>query len=528
MKEIERNKIILGNALEVLKQFPDDCIDAIITDPPYQLDSVRKRGGKTDWSRERYKREELKRGGTVFTRQVRGFMQQTWDVLPSVGILKECLRVLKPGAFAFWMMTPRQDSQAEFVMRLKKAGFEVGFSPIYWTYAQGFCKAMNISKAVDKRECLKRLTERLGRKPSREEFNAEWKTFRVKIANNPNEHPNSNPQDNTLYQDGSTGRTAGITAPASEQAKALMGSFAGFQPKPAIELILVSMKALSEKTYIEQALKNRKGILWLDDCRIPVNPKINDMLKETKRKQRESEAWEKGSGFKNEANSLTGVRPGGRFPANLLVSNDVLNDGKILKGTGHFNSKVNMKGHTLYEGGFKNFTQEDRVLTDSGSFSSYFDLDAWFYDKVTDRIKELPKSMQATFPFLICPKANTSERNRGLNEGTGSNTYNRRCLKCGKWERDQAIYPGRYLCHCKVPEWETPKGNLHPTVKPIKLMSYLVMLGSREGDLVLDPFAGSGSTLIACKLLKRDYIGIEINEEYYKIALKRLEAWKNE
>jgi site-specific DNA-methyltransferase (adenine-specific) len=79
-----------------------------------------------------------------------------------------------------------------------------------------------------------------------------------------------------------------------------------------------------------------------------------------------------------------------------------------------------------------------------------------------------------------------------------------------------------------VPEWEKPKGNLHPTVKPIKLMSYLVMLGSREGDLVLDPFVGSGSTLIACKLLKRDYIGIEINEEYYKIALKRLEAWKNE
>jgi hypothetical protein len=77
----------------------------------------------------------------------------------------------------------------------------------------------------------------------------------VKIANNPNEHPNSNPQDNTLYQDGSTGRTAGITAPASEQAKALAGSFAGFQPKPAIELILVSMKPLSEKTYIEQALK---------------------------------------------------------------------------------------------------------------------------------------------------------------------------------------------------------------------------------------------------------------------------------
>ena len=64
--------------------------------------------------------------------------------------------------------------------------------------------------------------------------------------------------------------------------------------------------------------------------------------------------------------------------------------------------------------------------------------------------------------------------------------------------------------------------NIHPTVKPLKLMSYLVVLGSRESDVVLDPFLGSGTTAIACRMLNRNYIGIEISEEYCKIAEARL------
>jgi site-specific DNA-methyltransferase (adenine-specific) len=64
---------------------------------------------------------------------------------------------------------------------------------------------------------------------------------------------------------------------------------------------------------------------------------------------------------------------------------------------------------------------------------------------------------------------------------------------------------------------------LHPTQKPIKLMEILVNLVSQENDVILDPFMGSGSTGVACKNLNRDFIGIELDEEYFNIAKKRIE-----
>lgn len=63
---------------------------------------------------------------------------------------------------------------------------------------------------------------------------------------------------------------------------------------------------------------------------------------------------------------------------------------------------------------------------------------------------------------------------------------------------------------------------IHPTQKPVKLMSTFIQWTTNEGDLVLDPFMGSGTTGVACKELKRDFIGIELNPEFYEIALNRL------
>lgn len=74
----------------------------------------------------------------------------------------------------------------------------------------------------------------------------------------------------------------------------------------------------------------------------------------------------------------------------------------------------------------------------------------------------------------------------------------------------------------KIKTAKTDKG-LHPTQKPIELMKLLIELTTLDGQVVLDPFCGSGSTLLAAKQLKRNYIGIEINEVYYKIAKNRVE-----
>ena len=62
----------------------------------------------------------------------------------------------------------------------------------------------------------------------------------------------------------------------------------------------------------------------------------------------------------------------------------------------------------------------------------------------------------------------------------------------------------------------------HPSQKPINLIKKLILEHTKEGDVVLDPFLGSGTTAVACKNLKRNYIGIEISEEYCKIARERL------
>jgi DNA modification methylase len=78
--------------------------------------------------------------------------------------------------------------------------------------------------------------------------------------------------------------------------------------------------------------------------------------------------------------------------------------------------------------------------------------------------------------------------------------------------------------HCKKPIWTYPVGRnkLHPTQKPIELNERLVLASSNPGDVLLDPFMGSGSTGVAAKNLGRNFIGIEKDESYFKIAQDRI------
>lgn len=83
-------------------------------------------------------------------------MGKEWDVLPPVEIWKECFRVLKDGAFAFIMCTPRLDCLSQMAVNLKEAGFDIAFTPMFHAYASGFPKSLNISKSI-----LKSLTDEL-------------------------------------------------------------------------------------------------------------------------------------------------------------------------------------------------------------------------------------------------------------------------------------------------------------------------------------------------------------------------------
>ena len=77
----------------------------------------------------------------------------------------------------------------------------------------------------------------------------------------------------------------------------------------------------------------------------------------------------------------------------------------------------------------------------------------------------------------------------------------------------------------QIIEFSNPsgKGQLHPTQKPIELLEYLIRTYTNENDLVLDNCMGSGSTGVACKNLNRNFIGIELDENYFNIAKERID-----
>ena len=83
-----------------------------------------------------------------------------------------------------------------------------------------------------------------------------------------------------------------------------------------------------------------------------------------------------------------------------------------------------------------------------------------------------------------------------------------------------------YFFHCIVGHTTKTDGKrIHPTQKPVRLCQWIIRYLSNEGDIILDPFCGSGTTLIASYLLNRYCIGIEKDDLYYKEALKRIEKY---
>jgi len=96
------------------------------------------------------------------------------------------------------------------------------------------------------------------------------------------------------------------------------------------------------------------------------------------------------------------------------------------------------------------------------------------------------------------------------------------------WQREtdgdfRLTHPSNLWTDLTVPFWSMPENTDHPTQKPEKLLAKIILASSNEGDIILDPFAGSGTTSVVAKKLGRKYVGIEIDEFYCCLAEKRLE-----
>ena len=94
------------------------------------------------------------------------------------------------------------------------------------------------------------------------------------------------------------------------------------------------------------------------------------------------------------------------------------------------------------------------------------------------------------------------------------------------WEEtDQGLFrnthPSNFWDDISVPYWSMPENTPHPTQKPEKLLAKLILASSSEGDLILDPFGGSGSTLIACEQTDRICYTIELDEKFCDVIVKR-------
>lgn len=467
-----RSTLFVGDCLRVLRKIPlSGCVDLIVTDPPYALTSVNPR----------------KPGGGSGTG---GFMGKKWDAaVPSVEVWCECLRVLKPGGFAFVLCGPRQDGLAKMITNLEEAGFVIGYTSLYWCQAAGFPKSQNLSKAADRRAGAKRKVVGVSSAPNSKEGGYKGKRYkgerRTKFG---------------VVQD-----QPDATEPATDEAKQIDGAYAGWQPKPAVEVVLVAMKPLAERTYLDQAISNGKGCTWLDDCRIPVSSDSDAKTMKGKNPGRSDLVT---SNVYGSDRPQQRVNPdSGRFPANLLCCDDSLNSGSVHRGSGGGGTDRVTDNNLIYGKGLqKDGWKSVHQYHDSGSFSRYFDLDAWW----AQRVSLLPEAVQRTFPFLIVPKASKREKNEGL-EGLVPK-------KAKPLMGEFATNPGRTTPKSSP----TPRANSHPTVKPLKLMSYLVTLGSREHEIVLDPYAGSGTTGVAAKLLNRRFVGVELYEEYATIARHRI------
>jgi DNA modification methylase len=408
-----------------------------------------------------------------------GFMGKSWDntgIANNVEMWSECLRVLKPGGHLLAFSGTR--TYHRMASAIEDAGFEVR-DMIEWIYSTGFPKSLNIAKMLDKMEGV--------------------------------EHPKNTPISDNGSMSGAN-YTRNKMDVQSDLAKQWEGW--GTALKPAHEPICMARKPLAEKTVAENCLKYGTGGINIDESRVGTEERYN------------APAGNKAGG--NSLNmsavgmpqDVDGTTVIGRFPANLIHDNseevrECFPETKSVKSqttnerylSGNDNTKQSGDGKLMY-----GKISPENTHNDSGNASRFFKSIAYY------------------------PKASKSERNRGceeLDEKVKTEEYSGRdtkCSVCGKF-----FLSSTNPCNCSEEEFgakstriQNPVSkNNHPTVKPIALMEYLIKMVTKPGGIVLDPFAGSGSTLVAAKENGFNYIGIEMTEEYIPIIEARLSSVEN-
>lgn len=483
-----------GDCLEELKKLDDNSVDAVITDPPYGLSNT-KPAQVADvlaaWIN----------GDTVAVPSKRGgFMGKDWDsFVPPPAVWQECLRVLKPGGhMAVFAGSRTQDLMG---LSIRLAGFEIR-DTLGWIYGSGFPKSMDIAKAIDKRPGVNRhrdfaehLKERreaagLSRQDVSEHvvgtrsgacWNWEhhqfpkyewWPALRDLLNLDPAWGDIVAEADREVvgkYQSGLRTGPSGvggyggggvITTSSTDAAKRWDGW--GTALKPAIEPIILARKPLAG-TVAANVLEHGVGGLNIDACRV---------------RRDEGDRFEYGRGRElphaNTTASLGEFRkvapyepaPAGRFPANVLLDE-----------------------HAAAEMDKQSGVSVSRANTSSDG------------------------RKQTTATAAMNPGVGRRDPSNSHNDSGGASQF----------------FPV-FKYQAKAPKRERPvivrdDGTKvqHPTVKPLALMEWLCNLIAPPEGVILDPFAGTGTTLQAATNTGHHSIGVEADSDYVQLIRQRLQ-----
>jgi DNA modification methylase len=549
-------QILHGDCRQVLTGIADASIDAVVTDPPYEL----------------------------------SFMSRKWDgtgIAYDVGMWREVLRTLKPGGHLLAFGGTRTSHR--MVCAIEDAGFEIRDS-IHWVYSQGFPKSLDVSKAIDKaagaeREILGQHTRPDG-------------TIRDASKGGGRGSSLIGSADGVLNTNGAM---ALITAPATADAARWAGW--GTALKPAHESIVMARKPL-EGTVAANVSKWGVGGINVDGCRIGgswargqyrcdscVAHAAELARRETPGTRASTVTSDAGPTATAEAsNAHSGISKmdigcsGGRSQAELSDRGDIAISSNIdTRGsdvTGKFPTDSSSTTSTRTSSTIASRTCVSCGATNTG-------------DCITGISSNTPRRQsQATIPALGATGIQNTRPSTPLvnvRDGAVSGRFpsnllfshspacNGQCADgCPVAELDrQSLAAGIHSAGAAKPPggWESEGGwgfigagkhggarvgdtgtasrffkvfegessfiyvakpsraerdagldsvSNHPTVKPIELMRYLVRLVTPPGGTVLDPFLGSGSTAAAAILEGMNAIGIEQEAEYVEIARGRI------
>jgi len=484
---MKKTKLMLGDNIESLKKLPDNSIDSVVTDPPYGL----------------------------------SFMNKIWDHdVPSVDFWKEVYRVLKPGGHILSFGGTR--TYHRMVVNIEDAGFEIR-DQIMWLYGSGFPKSHNIGKAVDKLQGNEREV----------------------VAND------KGGVSSRAFQS-SENTTAGLYDITKGQSD---WEGWGTALKPANEPICVARKPLSEKSVAENVLKWGTGGINIDGCRIEgaYGSGQNEVI----------EGKQSGVMYHNydgdtkpatgHKNKIMVSNPEGRFPANIIlecICDEVIKGEKGERTTKETN--INNKEANWFRnaGGDK---EERWSFNDKGDIHTNPMCPCYIMDGQSGVLKsgevkphhKKNKTANGYQGSCYGKFQNEDTTLKGYGDKGGASRFFYQA-KVSKAERNMGLdgFEDKKKIHLSKKSRMKEQGteldepatgferfttivkNNHPTVKPVNLMAYLCRLVTPPNGIVLDPYMGSGATGIAAQLEGFRFVGMELDEDYFKIAEARINNYE--